>query len=228
MMKIFLRQTDGFAFEEEINEETTVEELKNAISAKFQVPIINIILIHKGEKLLDHFTVQLAGIRNNDSVFYVITKKNYHFGQSNISPICGNNHSVPKIGLRKAHEHGLETNEYLRNKQIHTKQQLKSLDSKFLKVESSRKATMILHKSYYQNAQQYEMYEQTTERKYKTIIPEKADSISEEPLPSIFSSHELPQRHISKKRNKFVRKPFSTMQSKEERDENSSSFQVPL
>ena len=227
MMKIHLKKTDGFQIDVDVDEDTTIEELKNIISNKFQLNKIHIILIYKGEKLLDHVTLQLAGINNGDSVFFVFTKKNYNFGQPNSLNFCQNNLNNQKTISKNASGLKQETNEYFQNRHIQTKQQLESLDSKFLKVESSRKATMILHKTYYQNIEQYEMYEQATERKFKTIIPQKADSISEAPLPS-FNSQELPLKSLTKRRNKFVRKPFHPVPPKEERDENSSSFKVPL
>ena len=227
MIHIHLKKTDGFQFDLDVTHDTTIEEIKDEIGFKFDIPIQKIILIFKGQKMINHYTIALAGIHDGDSVYFVFPTNSHQFEDfdylSSEQKLKRKSHSSSDFFVNEQ----TDDYAYFKNKHIHTKQQLNSLDTIFFKVESSRKASLILQKCYANNTSAYENYMETFERKFKTVVPSKPDNISEKPLPTLFGLPPLPKSPPIKCRPRYKKQPLNSIPQNEEGDEN-SSFKVPL
>ena len=67
-MQIFIRTTGGKMFTVDVKSEMTIAELKKTIEANHKIPIAELDLIFKGNKLKDTQTIGGAGISEEDTI----------------------------------------------------------------------------------------------------------------------------------------------------------------
>ena len=67
-MQIFIRTIAGKVLAVDVEPEMTIAQLKEKIEAKHKIPIAELNLIYKGNKLMDTQTIDKAGISKEDTI----------------------------------------------------------------------------------------------------------------------------------------------------------------